>query len=351
MNKVIAYIKSHVFHTATHVGALCALIAFTTSCSLVNEDMSECPRGVTVRFVYDYNMERANAFPSQVDCVTLYIFDQSWHLLEKFSETSEILSNENYRMEIDIPEGSYHFLALAGNSCEKNSFEVTHLQNSDERSSLQMRLPLRENKISDNRLHDLFFGETEQIYIPKDQITEVTIYMIKDTNSVQIALQELEAPYSIDIKDYDFLLEADNELLGYDNATVPMGGMFYHPHTAENRLAGYVSSMGSVVDPDESQMVQVGIAEFNISRLMLENSPNSYIVVRKKGSDEELIRVPMIDYMVMSRHSGHDWIASDQEYLDRQSTWNFMFFLQNGRWIQARVAVNNWILRFNHAVI
>lgn len=351
MNKVIANIKFHACRWAGRLGALCALIAFATSCNMVNEDLEACPQGIAVRFVYDYNMERANAFHSQVDCVTLYIFDQSWHLVEKFTESSDVLADETYRMNIDLPAGNYHFLALGGSTCERNSFDVANLNSRDTRAGLSMRLPLDANKISNKRLHDLFYGETEQIYVPKDKITEITIYMMKDTNSVQIALQELEAPYSVDINDYEFFLEADNELLASDNSTVSTGGMLYKPHTAENRVSGYVSSMGSVVDPDESQLVQTGVAEFHISRIMLENSEYSYIVVVKKDSGEELIRVPMIDYMVMSRHSGHEWIQSDQEYLDRQSTWNFMFFLQNGKWFQARVAVNNWILRFNNAHI
>lgn len=351
MNKILANIKFLAGHWFTRIGSLCALIAFATSCSMVNEDLDPCPQGIAVRFVYDYNMERANAFHSQVDCVTLYIFDQNWHLLEKHTERSEVLADENYRMNLDLDAGNYHFLAIGGSTCEKNSFEVADLKSRDTRTGLSMRLPLDQNKTSNKRLHDLFYGETEKIYVPEDQITEITVYMMKDTNSVQIALQELEAPYSVDINDYDFYLEADNELLGYDNNTVSTGGMLYEPHTAENRIAGYVSAMGTVVDPDESQLVQMGVAEFNISRLMLENSDYSYIVVRKKDSGEQLIRVPMIDYMVLSKHSGHDWIKTEQEYLDRQSTWNFMFFLQNGKWVQARVAVNNWIIRMNHAII
>lgn len=351
MNSNKHSIKSRVCAWSARLGALCALLTGTVSCSMVNEDMDPCPQGVSLRFVYDYNMERANAFPSQVDCVTLYIFDRNGSLIEKHIETSEVLSDENYRMTLDLGPGDYHFLALGGSTCEKNSFEVAEMETRAERADMFMRLPLNEERRSSNRLHDLFYGELQNIHVPKDELTNLTLYMMKDTNSVQVTLQELESPYSVDVNDYEFRLEADNELLGHDNATISTGGIEYLPHTAENRTAGYVSTTGNVVDPDESQLVQIGVSEFHISRLMLENSEKSYIVVSKKGSGEELIRVPMIDYMLMARHVGQDWIQSDQEYLDRQSTWSFMFFLQNGKWFQARVAVNNWILRFNHATI
>ena len=61
-------------------GALLAFVALSsvcigaTSCSEVYDDLEECPQGVVLRFVFDHNLEFANAFPSQVDCLSLFIF-------------------------------------------------------------------------------------------------------------------------------------------------------------------------------------------------------------------------------------------------------------------------------------
>ena len=44
-------------------------LAFS-SCKLINEDLDPCPHGISLRFVYEYNMEYANAFHKQVDCLT-----------------------------------------------------------------------------------------------------------------------------------------------------------------------------------------------------------------------------------------------------------------------------------------
>ena len=46
-----------------------------SSCESIYEDLSPCPHGVSLRFIYDYNMEYANAFPKKVDCLTLLIYD------------------------------------------------------------------------------------------------------------------------------------------------------------------------------------------------------------------------------------------------------------------------------------
>ena len=58
---------------------LCLLVAAFgwISCeSSIYTDQSDCPRGLSLRFVYDYNMEYANSFPKKVDCLSLYVFDE-----------------------------------------------------------------------------------------------------------------------------------------------------------------------------------------------------------------------------------------------------------------------------------
>ena len=45
-----------------------------SSCDRLREDLQECPHGARIRFVYDYNMEFANAFPSQVDCLPVLFY-------------------------------------------------------------------------------------------------------------------------------------------------------------------------------------------------------------------------------------------------------------------------------------
>ncbi len=38
-----------------------------------------------------------------------------------------------------------------------------------------------------------------------------------------------------------------------------------------------------------------------------------------------------------------------QEYLDREHRWNVILFLDNGRWIDTRIIINDWIVRLNNA--
>ena len=75
------------------------------------------------------------------------------------------------------------------------------------------------------------------------------------------------------------------------------------------------------------------------------------IVVPSKFRDElgeKIIDIPLITYLSATRGFGQNWIKSDQEYLDRESNWTLMFFLQNGKWINAMVSVNAWTVRINN---
>ena len=39
-----------------------------------------------------------------------------------------------------------------------------------------------------------------------------------------------------------------------------------------------------------------------------------------------------------------------QEFLDRESEWSLIFFLDDGlRWLNTRIVINDWVVRLNHA--
>lgn len=47
-----------------------SMIMLSSACGIINEDLDPCPdAAVNLRFVYEYNMEFANAFHNQVDCL------------------------------------------------------------------------------------------------------------------------------------------------------------------------------------------------------------------------------------------------------------------------------------------
>ena len=129
------------------------------SCDSFNEQLEPCPQGARLRFVYDYNMEFANAFPSQVDCLTLLVYDKDGNYVTTFTETSSVLSDENWRLVLPLAPGEYIFEAWGGMECGDASFRF----NADPSS---MNLQGLQTAIAGDcltapvgtRLHSLFYG-------------------------------------------------------------------------------------------------------------------------------------------------------------------------------------------------
>ena len=93
-----------------------------TSCGVIYDDLEPCNGGAKMRFVYDYNLESANAFPAQVDCLTLHIYDADGNFIRTVTEESSVLADEDWRMEINLDPGKYHAVAYGGIACDKASF-------------------------------------------------------------------------------------------------------------------------------------------------------------------------------------------------------------------------------------
>ena len=95
-------------------GLLAVAAALTlSSCDMMTEDLSDCPTGLYVSFVYDYNIQRADMFKDHVGGLTLYVYDESDRLVASktmgegqlsrygsylhFSE-DEVAPGHNYRL-------------------------------------------------------------------------------------------------------------------------------------------------------------------------------------------------------------------------------------------------------------
>ena len=68
------------------VFAATAMMAAASSCSMVYDDLPECRYGTRLRFVYDHNIEFADAFSRQVDCLTVLVYDASGRYVTTLTE-------------------------------------------------------------------------------------------------------------------------------------------------------------------------------------------------------------------------------------------------------------------------
>ncbi len=318
------------------------LIVMCTSCDCIYDDLAPCPQGVRLRFVYDYNMEYANAFPKKVDCLTLYVYDQGGNFVTSQTETSEALAQENYRMTLDLEPGDFHFVAYCGMACDAASFApVSKPTQGSALASLQTQLK-RNGDTSEEELHGFYFGDLDMTVTEGTaDYDEGTVSLMKNTNNVHIMLEQLSGePESPD--DFSFSITDDNTLFACDNSLIPNGTVTYLPWAQGQQ------STGTRADADGSEEeVTVAYAELSCSRLVTGNSPR--LTVRRAEDGEDVINIPLINYLMLMKSEAYSEMGS-QEFLDRQSEWTMLFFLDaSGSWISTRIVINDWVVRINDA--
>ena len=360
------------------LGVLCFAAGLGSSCEPILDKEPDCRLGVALKFVYDYHMEPGgDAFAANVDCVNVFVFDKDGNYVKQSSETSEALRDGSYRMDLLLDAGDYHIVVYGGTACENATFNLTTpdwdtpYSRSGEKADIRASLPL-ENGESSALLHDpehhtggLFYGTANVSVSEHDWATslrEVKVNLMKDTNNIQIILQELSSPYKIEADEYNFYIIDDNFVL--DGLNNPVSTAYegyapvyrpYHQETAEMGYVEYRDQNGALLSEDEDSTVQVARAEFSTSRLFVDHIDKSRLVITsatekdENGEDKVIINIPLIMYLTAVRGFGDSWIKDDQEFLDRQSRWTMMFFLQKNVWVNARVSVNWWTVRINNA--
>ncbi|WP_129697607.1 FimB/Mfa2 family fimbrial subunit [Parabacteroides goldsteinii] len=295
-----------------------------TSCDSFNEDLLECR--LFVKFKYDYNMEFADAFHSQVDKVELYVFDKDGKFLFKQTEEGSTLGTGSYLMEVKLPVGQYQFMAWAG---AHDSYDITSLQAGvSSITDLKLQLKREETLIIDKELEPLWYGEINNVdFTGTTDQTEV-INLIKDTNKVRFVFQgSNEDSWGVDVNAYTYEIIESNGYLAHDNSLLGDDNLSFRPyHIEQKNLAA-------------------GIVELNTMRFLANR--NARFVVTEKATGKKVFNINLTDFLVMTKIEGHNMSA--QEYLDRESEYKIVFFFaDNDPWLVLQININGWTWYFQH---
>lgn len=315
-------LKSLLRHIAMWFVLIGSLIM--TSCDSFNEDLPECR--LFVKFKYDYNMEFADAFHSQVDKVELYVFDKDGKFLFKQAEEGSTLGTGSYLMEVKLPVGQYQFMAWAG---AHDSYDITSLQAGiSSIADLKLQLKREETLIIDKELEPLWYGEINNVdFTGTTDQTEV-INLIKDTNKVRFVFQgSNEDSWGVDVNAYTYEIIESNGYLAHDNSLLGDDNLSFRPyHIEQKNLAA-------------------GIVELNTMRFLANR--NARFVVTEKATGKKVFNINLTDFLVMTKIEGHNMSA--QEYLDRESEYKIVFFFaDNDPWLVLQININGWTWYFQH---
>ncbi|MCH5221705.1 MAG: FimB/Mfa2 family fimbrial subunit [Muribaculaceae bacterium] len=315
-----------------------------------------------IKFVYDMNLKWANAFPSEVNSVNLYVFDNNGLFVKQYQESGERLSDRDFAIELDLPVGTYRFLAWCGLNnpgATEESFTVTQpvvgqttLQDvicslNTQSASVYARSD-NGSVYSNKRLSFLYHDYLEETLVDNHDgsVYEYTMQLTKDTNHIRIILQELNGE-DIDPDDYAITIEAANGALGWDNQLLGSTVITYEPWNQVNDEVG----VGKIDVIDGSLKYVKGlVADLSSSRMMATSMKDMMLVITNSENGECIARVPIIQYALLSKeyyeHAyGHEMTA--QEFLDREDEYVMTFFLENGRWIDSYIDIQQWRIVFH----
>ncbi len=334
-------LSTNIYKSLMGAAIAAASVMGLTGCGAINDDLPPCPEGVNLRFVFDYNMEFANAFPSQVDCLTLLVYDDKGNYITTRTETTSVLADENWRMTLDLPAGqTYHFVAYGGMECSKSTFHFVTTPAAGS-TLAQLGVDMDANCVDANPgvdLHPLFFGDLD-LTVPKGALdyTAGTVYMMRDTNTIRILLQNVDGSPCL-ASEFEFSITANNTSLAYNNAVIPTAaGNTYFPYATGEVTSG--------TTPDDKEAV-LAYAEFSTSRLM--DGSGARLIIKDREKSENVLSIPLVNYLLLLRSQQFSQMGR-QEFLDREHRWNVILFLDNGRWIDTRIVINDWIVRINTA--
>lgn len=318
----------------------------------------DCTVRYKIRFEYNKNLKWADAFPSEVNSVNLYAFNQEGVFVKEFLGRGEALSHPGYEMELDLNPGAYTLVAWCGlenPTKSEESFNVpSPVPGLTTLEELTCTLSTKSNELysmySDDMLNFLYHGIMD-VELPDSQdgaTYDYTMYLTKDTNHIRIMLQQLSAQ-DMNADDVTFRIESANSKLAHDNSLINPEKVAYFPWAKYAGEAG----VGKVNTGGIGEVIQVDgvIADLTLSRMMAQQKDELYLTVTNKDGKDIIFQLPLIQYALLVKDYyneayGHN--MSDQEFLDREDEYVFTFFLdENMNWVSKSIMVHSWRIVLN----
>lgn len=354
--------------------SMLAMMAAVTmsSCDMMTEDRDDCPEGLYVNFVYDYNTQRADMFKDHVGGLTLYVYDESDRLVAQrtvsgselkaygysihFTE-QELAPDHTYRLQVVAMQKDWQ-AALQTNGAK---YRKTDMSIGDQRSKLVISLdreasnlpqyslvpneaPLdtlwhtlttlnatAANQPAATQYHltnsgDVQTNGIETIKVVSGEPNYATVSLIRDTKHLNISLREIDHPESVNHEDYEvFILDANGDLDYQNNLIQPAAPLIYLPY------AQWTTSY----DGEGTIGVQ-NSAHYDLmfNRLMYSPTPDegAVLCIRKKSTGQDIAVLNLTEILSEGRTAFEIYNYSPQEYLDREYDYRLELFLKGEQW-------------------
>ena len=349
--------------------AVVAALALS-SCNWMTEDLSDCPTGLYVNFVYDYNIQRADMFKDHVGGLTLYVYDESDQLVAQRTVSGSELSRYGYYIHFTEKElAPNHWYRLQAVAMQKDwqtalstpgaKYRKPDMAAGDDRKTFYVKLdrnsdsPYHEVSAAaplDTMWHTLTTLEAEKEYLPaatqyhlksngtattngmesvdvvRGVPTYATVSLIRDTKHLNLSLREIDHPELVNHENYDVTILDDNADVDFENNVIsPNDSIVYRPY----------AQWTSVVESDGRTTADYSAhydLMFNRLRYNTTTQKNAVLCIRKRPSGEivALFNLPYI--LCQGRMAYEINNYQPQEYLDREYDYRLELWLKGERW-------------------
>ena len=351
-----------------HLAATVALLLGVTSCGMMEDDLSDCPQELRVDFKYDMNMKFADALSHEVKTITLYAYDHNGRLaLEKQDRVADIINRGGYMTVNELMPGDYTLKVWAeGDVRYADSYIFGRPETrAGEISVLTSRINRSERTVNHD-ITSLYHGlnATADLNLKGYGVKTASVDLTKDTNVIRVVLQNASGK-RLNADDFDFFIDDDNSFLAYDNTpltrsnfakesgispapdALPEDSITYRPWSvydgivgSDHKIKAHSGASTTRADGDTETKMSAVVAEFTVNRLFMEKHPRLRVVNRSDG--KTVFNIPMKDYILLVK-GNYNHQMTDQEYLDREDTYDFVFFIDdNHTWLSASIYINSW---------
>lgn len=349
-------------------------LGLMSSCSMMHEDRDNCPDGLYIGFVYDYNLQRADMFKDHVGGVTVFVFDADGYLVKKQSVSNSgtdiPLKTYGYTMHVEgLNPGIYQVIAFANQKGYEETlqgsgakYRLSDIQVGDSMSALKVVLDcdpvntegLKVVQNSGVSLDTLWNGVVSQkLQIKYEEPTYVTVSLVRDTKNLNVTLRQIEEPTKCSIEDYDIYITDRNGTILYDNKLDENDKLEYTPYVEWN---SYFTTDGisSAERPSDTTAIEsmVAHADLSFNRLIYRNANNgpAMLYIYNNKHHVMVANINLADVLAEGRSAFDYYNYNQQEYLDRAYDFNLDFFLLGDRWdyVNLSLSVLPWSIRIQN---
>ena len=346
-------------------------------CDLMHDNREDCPEGLYIHLIYDYNLHLMDMFNGHVGEVETFIFDKDGKFvlsrIEMNDGQNRPLAQNGYSMQvIDIEPGEYQIVAL----CQQRSREETknrpgakysysRLEPGDDISKLTIALdrgdwdesyyPESNEKVSgfiiDNQsapLDTLWHGfQHDIVTVERNKPAYTTVSLLRNTNGLHISLRQIEEEEAkMDIADYDIYITDRNSVLSYENEILGDDQVKYTPHITWNTQ----DMTRATGEPSRTAHAEL---DFNRLTHRTNDDMPAMLHIFNNKTNAVVAKVNLSDVLQQGR-GGFDYFNySAQEYLDREYNYSLSFFLVGDKWKYIEVSISTlpWKKRIQNSDI